>query len=435
MFLPLNIDLGLISSMISTKKHKKERSKQLVANLPSGVSVSPRHIGDKVTGYRLRLGARFTGGEVQRLTLPDLDAVRKKIEEEKTKKKKLGAAGSLLTPNQYAEALNAHQRATDLGLSLTELVDLGVKYYRPSEKNKTWKEVVDELLEEKKHVDKLADRSLRAYRFAFTKFGKQFGRRQMQTISAAEIEKFVNKQSKNKTTRRNWFRDLRVVFCYCLHPSRQYVTADPISQIILPDRENIGDVVVFSPAQVEACLKVAVQPEWKVFLPFVVINFFAPVRVAELLRLRWSDMYFETAKISIGRDKAKTRGNRLIAIRKPLATWLASYRNCDKTKKICPFTDRLITPLYSAMATAAGVEEWPKNVMRHTAISYLMAELGDENKVALEAGNSPKMIYQHYRNPMAELSKEEYFSLTPEKICGEEEISKIIKLPTGMPAA
>ena len=78
-----------------------------------------------------------------------------------------------------------------------------------------------------------------------------------------------------------------------------------------------------------------------------------------------------------------------------------------------------MTPLYKVMAAAVGLEEWPKNVMRHTAISYLMAELGDENKVALEAGNSPAMIHQHYRNPMAELSKKEYFALTPEKIYGE----------------
>jgi integrase len=367
----------------------------------------------------LRLGSRFTGGEVQRLTLPDLDTVRKKIEEEKNKRKKLGAAGSLLTPSQYAEALDAHQRALALGLSLTELVNLGIKYYRPTEKNKTWDEITKELLAEKKHVDKLAERSLRAYRFAFDKFGQQFGKRLVQTISAVEIEKFVTMQSKNKTTRSNWYRDLRVVFRYCAHPSRQYVVADPISQIILPKRENIGEVVVFSPAQIEACLRVAIRPEWAKFLPFVVISFFSPVRVAELLKLRWSDVYFETTKISIGKDKAKTRGHRLITIREPLLTWLESYRNCDKTRKICPFTDRLITPLYSEMAVAAGVEAWPKNVMRHTAISYLMAELNDENRVALEAGNSPQIIHQYYRNPMAELSKKEYFSLASRKIYGE----------------
>jgi hypothetical protein len=41
--------------------------------------------------------------------------------------------------------------------------------------------------------------------------------------------------------------------------------------------------------------------------------------------------------------------------------------------------------------------EWPRNVLRHSFISYRIASVKSADQVALEAGNSPSIIFKHYR--------------------------------------
>jgi hypothetical protein len=57
---------------------------------------------------------------------------------------------------------------------------------------------------------------------------------------------------------------------------------------------------------------------------------------------------------------------------------------------------------------------WKQNVLRHSFISYRLAELQNINQVALEAGNSPKMIHQHYRELATPEQAKSWFSLAPE---------------------
>lgn len=52
---------------------------------------------------------------------------------------------------------------------------------------------------------------------------------------------------------------------------------------------------------------------------------------------------------------------------------------------------------YQAFGCAVlGFEEWPKDILRHTAASYLIALKEDAGKVATMLGNSPKILLQHY---------------------------------------
>ena len=40
--------------------------------------------------------------------------------------------------------------------------------------------------------------------------------------------------------------------------------------------------------------------------------------------------------------------------------------------------------------------KWKQNALRHSFISYRMAMVRDVNQVALEAGNSPDIIFRNY---------------------------------------
>lgn len=53
------------------------------------------------------------------------------------------------------------------------------------------------------------------------------------------------------------------------------------------------------------------------------------------------------------------------------------------------------------------------NGLRHSYISYRIAEIKDAAKVALEAGNSPDIIFKHYRELVTEQDAHEWFSIAP----------------------
>jgi len=49
--------------------------------------------------------------------------------------------------------------------------------------------------------------------------------------------------------------------------------------------------------------------------------------------------------------------------------------------------------------------------LRHSFISYRLALTGDEKSTALEAGNTPDMIFQHYRELVTKEEAEKWFDV------------------------
>jgi hypothetical protein len=56
---------------------------------------------------------------------------------------------------------------------------------------------------------------------------------------------------------------------------------------------------------------------------------------------------------------------------------------------------------------------WKHNALRHSFISYRVAETHDAAKVSLEAGNSPQMIFKHYRELVQPKEANAWFSIEP----------------------
>ena len=56
---------------------------------------------------------------------------------------------------------------------------------------------------------------------------------------------------------------------------------------------------------------------------------------------------------------------------------------------------------------------WKHNVLRHSFISYRLALVQDVNRVALEAGTSPAMIFRHYRELATPEQAHTWFAIAP----------------------
>jgi len=59
---------------------------------------------------------------------------------------------------------------------------------------------------------------------------------------------------------------------------------------------------------------------------------------------------------------------------------------------------------------------WKHNALRHSFISYRVAQVQDVAKVSLEAGNSPRMVFSNYRELVRTADAEKWFAVTPEAL-------------------
>jgi hypothetical protein len=67
---------------------------------------------------------------------------------------------------------------------------------------------------------------------------------------------------------------------------------------------------------------------------------------------------------------------------------------------------------HAARAKCEGFT-WAKNGLRHSYISYRLAILHDTARVALEAGNSPEVIFGHYRELVTPEAAKAWFEIKP----------------------
>jgi integrase len=65
------------------------------------------------------------------------------------------------------------------------------------------------------------------------------------------------------------------------------------------------------------------------------------------------------------------------------------------------------------LATAAGLEKWPDNGLRHSCASYSLALTGDAVRVAYQLGNSADMIHRHYKALVTAADAKRFWELRP----------------------
>lgn len=106
-------------------------------------------------------------------------------------------------------------------------------------------------------------------------------------------------------------------------------------------------------------------------------------------------------------DQAKTASRRIVPITDNLAEWL---NHAPRTGSVTHGTKTGVE--VSKLAKSIGIQ-WPHNGLRHSYISYRIADIKDAARVALEAGNSPEIIFKHYRELVTEAEAQKWFSIVP----------------------
>lgn len=176
-----------------------------------------------------------------------------------------------------------------------------------------------------------------------------------------------------------------------------------------------GEIGVYTPEQ----LSVLLTNIDRRFVPFVAIAAFAGLRSAEICRLTWDDVRWHHGDIELKKAKAKTASRRLAPLLPCLRAWLEPFK-----KHSGPVLEgvqdefALATQFKKAVDAITDAEGKPlvkivHNGLRHSFITFRLATEKSAAAVALEAGNSPKMIFEHYRELRTEGEGREWFSVTP----------------------
>ena len=402
--------------------------KKPVAGLPNGVGIG-KIVIKEVPYWRVRLGKRFTGGDVQIKHFSDLADARRWIfgddaDSKKTPlalptlgvlklKKNFGNEGFSLSHQQLVQAQDAFRRLPP-NISLTQVIDDWVQRRAPAGGVKTLQEVAKEFIISRRTMG-VRPRTLVQYESYLRTINEEFGETPVADIERASIEDWLSESEWAARSRKNYLVTLTTLINFA--QDREYCSGNPASRIERPILDDSAPGIL-TVKEAEALLQTALKgvPEKLDPKPQMVagiaIGLFAGLRRSEICALDWSEVSLDERYIEVKAAKAKTRQRRLVTIADNLAEWLQPRVKVEGRVAVSANQDVFGEHLRE-IAQAAGITQWPHNAMRHSFGSYFYAKTKEENRTAAEMGNSPAVVFKHYRALVRNGDEHKYWKINP----------------------
>lgn len=257
-------------------------------------------------------------------------------------------------------------------------------------------------------------------------------------VTAEQVNDFLRNLKCQARSRNNYRKTIATLFKFA--EAKKLVAKDHLEmRDVAKATEPKSAIHIFTPDELKKLL-VAAQSEamqtkagtnlryadGQGLLPLLVLGGFAGMRTAEIQRQKWSDIHLldepkeikdadgkvigtDHGQIVVTGEKGNTAQNRFIPIQPNLAAWLSKCKRMGET--CCDYAR--IPEAIARLAKRAKVE-WKHNGLRHSYISYRVAQTQNAAQVAIEAGNSERMIFKHYRKPLPASAASEWFDITPE---------------------
>lgn len=108
------------------------------------------------------------------------------------------------------------------------------------------------------------------------------------------------------------------------------------------------------------------------------------------------------------RQGFKTLSRRLVPIVENLKAWLQPI-----AKTSGPIVGPNLRKRHEAARERAAIKEWPDNCMRHSFVSFRLAQTQNAPQVALESGHDQAVLFRSYREVVRPKEAERYFSIRP----------------------
>ncbi|MGB0991789.1 MAG: tyrosine-type recombinase/integrase [Akkermansiaceae bacterium] len=176
-------------------------------------------------------------------------------------------------------------------------------------------------------------------------------------------------------------------------PENEKTAAERIPKKTLPRRIP----PVFSIQEAQDCIQFLHNLGENELLAGFAIAAFSGMRPSEIQRLEWSNIDLKSGYIHADEHVCrKLQQERFIPISDNLKVILTAMKQWKGL--ICPKHRWIKISL--TLRDKEVITKWPEDVLRHSYISYRVAETQDIARVAEESGNSPKVIKARYRRPL-----------------------------------
>lgn len=292
---------------------------------------------------------------------------------------------------------------------------------------KTVAEVFEELLKAKR-AEGLSERYLQDLDSRVGQFKKKF-QGLITAVKGPAIKEWLQGLKIANRTRNNFRIALQTFFSFA--KEQHYLERNWHEFDSVPVwKTKIDEVEIFTPGELRTLLAAA-DPR---MIPFLTIGAFAGLRSAEISRLDWAKVNLKTGYITVDAGIAKTNSRRLVPITDNLRAWLKPVAKTHgpvmELENVANAIQRLVDATRPAGEDAEGkphepAVKWKHNALRHSFCSYRLAAIKTAAQVSLEAGNSPQMIFKHYRELVTEEEATEWFGIAPKA----KSQGKIVELP------
>jgi len=355
-----------------------------------------------------RIAKLNAAGESQALNFRDADAVTYSVARARLKPTGidlLSACGivadavKLLGSNRIMEALKFYKLRSPDNLP-----------------KRTVAQVIDELLAVKSK--RASERHIGDVRARLNKFAETF-KTNIASVTTADVQRWLDGLDAAPQTVLNYRTVVNSLFAFAT--VRNYIpkNSNPVADTERPEVKG-GEIEIYQPAEVARLLAAAPAH----FLPCLALQVFGGLRTAEIMRMEWQDIDL-AGHITISAAKAKTASRRIVPVLPALAAWLTPYKKDSGPLWRGSPEDFYDAQRESAEATAVKADKkkgiaaqppvtWKANGLRHSFISYRLADIQNTNQVALEAGNSAAVIFRHYRELVKPEAARAYFGILPD---------------------
>jgi integrase len=316
------------------------------------------------------------------------------------------AAESMLAKSglPLVAAVEDYLRARDLAgtESLSAMAEEYGRHFKKVVRQASTAAVVEEMLRLREQ-DGASKAYLRLLKTTLTRFAAKFPGPVLE-ITGPDVDAWLRSLDVALCTRNSMLRCIKIFFSFAR--SRNYLPEErnTAAEHLKVAKVVTDDMEIFDPKTMERLLYAA-PPD---LIPILAIGAFSGIRMAELNRLDWSAVDMERRIIEVRAGQAKTGSRRVIPVTDNLAAWLEPLERKGRVVPSVKAHHRAV----AAHAKALKID-WPRNVLRHSFISYRIAQVKSADQVALEAGNSPSIIFKNYRELTTEEQAEKWFGILP----------------------
>jgi integrase len=323
--------------------------------------------------------------------------------------------------NEGASAFD-HEELARYGWTIQRAIKFALQHLKTQKASVPLTDAVKALIESKRAAGRAEDYLQNRLTNNLGKLTTALPDRTIASVGMTDIEAFLTKLPVAIGTKNTIRTDCVTLWSYAIKAG--WAKENEAQKVdVLAD--DLDAVEVLTPDEAESLMRAA---DGDVAV-YYALGLFAGLRTDEIETIDWQHIKLDEGHIEVTaatakRTKKRSRARRLVPITPNLHAWLSTVeeKNRKGTIQGPNFRRRELDVRNAAGFGPAAkalekegmkLKDWPRNVMRHSFVSYRLADTQNTAKTALESGHREQVLFDHYREVVTPKAAKAYFAIMP----------------------